>query len=101
MNALKLSMFDSVAPFAADYPVAATPRVRTRRNAPAAVPATLWRQSLAAHEHTAPVRWTLRGCFAVLGTLSAVSVAYSAIALFHCVLGHDGLQAAVHHLMGK
>ena len=102
MNSLNLSLLDSSILSAADYAApAVTPRVRTGTAPLAGQPAVLWRQSLGAHEHTAPVRWTLRGCYAVLGTLTAASVVYAVSALCHGILAHDGLSAAVQALMSR
>ena len=102
MNSLNLSLFDSAILSAADYSArTATPRVRTGIAPLKGQPVALWRQSLGAHEHTAPVRWTLRGVYAVLGALSAASIAYAASVLCHGMLAHDGLRAAVQALMTR
>ena len=101
MNSLNLSLFDSVALSAAEYSArpAATPRVRTRTAPLKGQPASLWQESLAAHEPTARARWAQRGSFTVLGAVSAGSVVYALTAIGHGVLAHDGLQAAVRSLM--
>lgn len=102
MNSLNLSFFDSVAPFTSGFPVAAeTPRVRTRTMAAVAAPASLWQQSFAAHEPAARARWGAWMCYGLLGTVSAVSMAYAAMELFHGVLGQNGLHAAVQTLMTR
>lgn len=102
MNALNLSLLDTVILSAADSAATATaPRVRTGTAPLANQPAALWKQSLSAHEHSTHVRWTLRGAYAVLGTLSAASIVYAASVVCHGMVAHDGLHAAVQALMGR
>ena len=99
MNALSLSLFDSVGLSTSDLTTTIHPAVATRR-VQSAIPSTLWRQTLAAHEPAAGLRWAVRGGYSLLGALSAASVAYMGMVMVRCIVGHDGLNAAVQHLMG-
>ena len=105
MNALKLSLFDTVifaqAPSVAD----AFPAGMIRRQPATTVqpPASLWRQSLAAMDNasTGRAHRATQLVFAVLGTLTAGSIMIAAGTLIRCLGSHDGLHTAVQTLMSR
>ena len=102
MNTAKLTLFDTA--FLSQSPTAdAFSTGITRPTVPVHLPASLWRQSLAAMDNasTGPAHRFPQVCFVLLGTLSAGSMVIAAGTLVRCLGSHDGLHTAVQTLLSR